>query len=76
LTEAEIETVMLAADRYRRQTKPDARPYTLLALLLATGIKKSECLGIRLNNVDLQAPMDRSSSSAMPVQRTDIRNVI
>ena len=56
LTEAEIEAVLLAADRYRRQTKPDARPYTLLALLLATGIKKSECLGIHLNHVDKEAP--------------------
>jgi site-specific recombinase XerD len=56
LTEAEIEAVLLAADRYRRQTKPDARPYTLLALLLATGIKKSECLGIHLNHIDKEAP--------------------
>jgi len=56
LTEAEIEAVLLAADRSRRQTRPDARPYTLLALLLATGIKKSECLGIHLNHVDLQDP--------------------
>ena len=56
LTEAELESVLLAADRYRRQTKPDARPYTLLSLLLATGIKKSECLGIHINHIDLQAP--------------------
>ena len=56
LSEPEIEAVLLAADRYRRQTKPDARPYTLLALLLATGIKKSECLGIHLNHVDKEAP--------------------
>jgi len=53
LTDAELESVLLAADRYRRQTRPDARPYTLLALLLATGIKKSECLGIHLNHIDL-----------------------
>ncbi len=56
LAEAEIEAVLLSADRYRRQTKPDARPYTLLALLLATGIKKSECLGIHLNHIDREAP--------------------
>jgi site-specific recombinase XerD len=56
LTEAEIEAVLLAADRSRRQERPDARPYTLLALLLATGIKKSECLGIHLNHVDLADP--------------------
>lgn len=53
LTEAEDEAVLLAADRFRRQARPDARPYTLLALLLATGIKKSECLGIHLNHIDL-----------------------
>ncbi len=56
LEEAEIEAVLLAADRYRRQQNPDARPYTLLSLLLATGIKKSECLGIHLNHVDLADP--------------------
>lgn len=55
LNEAEIEAVLLAADRYRRKARPDARPYTLLALLLATGIKKSECLGIHLNHIDLEA---------------------
>jgi site-specific recombinase XerD len=54
LTETEIEAVLLAADRYRRQSKPDARPYTLLALLLATGVKKSECLGIHINHIDLE----------------------
>jgi site-specific recombinase XerD len=56
LTEAEIEAVLLAADRQRRQSKRDARAYTLLALLLATGVKKSECLGIHLNHIDLENP--------------------
>ncbi len=56
LTDEEREAVFLAADRYRRQFKPDARPYTLLYLLLSTGIKKSECLGIHLNHIDLDAP--------------------
>ncbi len=40
----------------RTAQKPDARYYTLLALLLATGIKKGECLGIDLNHIDLEAP--------------------
>jgi site-specific recombinase XerD len=56
LSEDEIQSIMLAADRYRRKTKPDARPYALLYLLLTTGIKKSECLGIHLNHIDLTAP--------------------
>ena len=56
LTETEVEAVMLVSDRHRRKPKPDARPYALLALLLATGVKKSECLGIHLNHIDLEAP--------------------
>jgi len=36
--------------------KPDARPFTLLALLLETGIKKGECLTISLNHIDLESP--------------------
>jgi site-specific recombinase XerD len=56
LSEEEIQAVLLAADRYRRKSKPDARPYALLALLLSTGIKKSECLGIHLNHIDLETP--------------------
>ena len=56
LSDDEVQAIMLAADRYRRNTKPDARPYALLYLLLTTGIKKSECLGIHLNHIDLTAP--------------------
>jgi site-specific recombinase XerD len=56
LTEEDYNAVLLAADRHRRDHKPDARPFALIYLLLATGIKKSECLGIHLNHVDLDAP--------------------
>jgi integrase/recombinase XerD len=55
LSEEEYEAVLLAADRQRRKEKPDARPFTLLYLLLSTGIKKSECLGIHINHIDLNA---------------------
>ncbi len=53
LEEDEINAALAAADRHRRDQKPDARPFALLDLLLATGIKKSECLGIHLNHVEL-----------------------
>jgi integrase/recombinase XerD len=55
LTDDEYEAVLLAADRHRRESKPDARSYTLVYLLLTTGIKKSECLGIHINHIDLDA---------------------
>lgn len=55
LTNDEYESVLLAADRERREKKPDARAYTLAYLLLTTGIKKSECLGIHINHIDLDA---------------------
>lgn len=55
LTNDEYEAVLLAADRHRREKKPDARSYTLAYLLLTTGIKKSECLGIHINHIDLNA---------------------
>jgi len=56
LTPQEYDAVLLAADRHRRDRKPDARPYTLVYLLLTAGIKKSETLGIKLEHVELDAP--------------------
>ncbi len=55
LNAEEYEAVLLAADRQRREQKPDARPYALVALLLETAIKKSECLGIHLNHIELES---------------------
>lgn len=56
LTPEEYDAVLLAADRHRRGHKPDARPYALVYLLLTTGIKKSETLGINLEHIELDAP--------------------
>lgn len=55
LTHDEYDAVLLSADRHRRSKKPDARPYALVYLLLTTGIKKSECLGVHLNHIDIDA---------------------
>lgn len=56
LTRAEVEAALKAADAMRRGDRPDARPYTLLRLLLDTAIKKGECLAIHLNHLDLESP--------------------
>jgi len=56
LTPQEYDEVLLVADRHRRAEKPDARYYALVYLLLTTGIKKSETLGILLEHVELDAP--------------------
>jgi integrase/recombinase XerD len=36
--------------------KPDPRPYLLVTLILHTGIKKQECMGIRLIHIDRSSP--------------------
>jgi integrase/recombinase XerD len=55
LTKTETEKILEVARAYRTARKPDARPYTLLALILNTGIKKGECLALTLNHIDLEA---------------------
>ena len=55
LTPKEYDEVLLVADRHRRAEKPDARYYALIYLLLTTGIKKSEALGILLEHLELDA---------------------
>lgn len=56
LTPDEMQSVIEAADAHRRSSKPDARPSALVTLLLATGIKKGECLALSPNHIDLEAP--------------------
>lgn len=56
LTPDEVQALLNAATQHRKAQKPDTRPYALLSLLLDTGIKKTECLGICLNHIDLETP--------------------
>jgi site-specific recombinase XerD len=58
LTQAEEKKLYEAADSYRKAKKPDARYYVLLGLILATGVKKGECLAIHINHIDLENPQD------------------
>lgn len=55
LTREEVELVLQAANAHRQAAKPDARSYALVSLLLATGIKKGECLTLSPNHLDLEA---------------------
>lgn len=56
LTPEEEAKILEVALSKRKAAKPDARPYTLLTLLLETGIKKGECLTIKQNHIDLENP--------------------
>ncbi len=56
LTDVEIERVLAVTQGLRQSDKPDARPYLLVTLLLHTGIKKSECMALVLNHLDLRDP--------------------
>jgi site-specific recombinase XerD len=55
LTLEEARRVLTAARAMRvapGQTRPDDRPFALVSLLLQTGIKKGECIGLRMNHVE------------------------
>ena len=56
LTKDEQEAVLNSAKKLLASAKSDARPYTLLLLLLTTGIKKGECLSLSINHLELSDP--------------------
>jgi integrase/recombinase XerD len=66
LFDNEIDAVLATTQRMRAGAsaeaeaapKPDARPHLLVTLLLATGIKKSECVAIQLEHIDLSDPAE------------------
>ena len=58
LTHPEIKTALKTAETFRTGNPPDARPYTLLKLLLETAIKKGECRSIYLNHLEVDDPQN------------------
>ena len=52
LNDDQVEKFLDAAERKLNGPKPDPRPYLLAHLVLQTGIKKSECVGLSLNDID------------------------
>jgi len=52
LTDNQVEKFLNAAEAKLKADKPDPRTYLLAHLVLQTGIKKSECVGIALRDID------------------------
>ncbi len=56
LTDDKVEKFLDAAEQKLQGDKPDPRPYLLIHLLLQMGVKKSECVGIALRDIDRSGP--------------------
>jgi site-specific recombinase XerD len=56
LYEDQVEKLLQATEGLMHNEKPDARPHLLVTLLLHTGIKKGECMGIQLSDIDTSKP--------------------
>jgi len=69
LSDAEVESVLAVAQSLRTAEKPDVRPYLLVRLLLDTGIKKGECMNIRLEDLSVSDP----AHAVLHVRATDAR---
>ena len=53
LFDEEVNRLLEAGRQLRTEEKPDARPLLLFQLLLTTGVKKAECMAIKLSDLDL-----------------------
>jgi site-specific recombinase XerD len=56
LSDLELRKLLGATQAMRHADDPDARPHLLVTLLLHTGVKKGECMGIVMNHLDLAEP--------------------
>ena len=60
LTDQEVQLLYATAEKMRKGHKPDARTYCLFGLLIETGIKKGECLGISTHHLEMSDPQNAS----------------
>ena len=59
LYENQVESVRQATEAMLRDPeKPDSRPHLLVTLILATGIKKAECMRAELADIDVSDPAE------------------
>jgi site-specific recombinase XerD len=56
LHDDQVEQLLSATQKLMLGEHSDSRPYLLISLLLQTGIKKGECMGIALNDIDRSNP--------------------
>ena len=56
LFDDQAQQLLATTSLLRHGDQPDARPHLLVTLVLATGIKKSECMALVLNHLDLSDP--------------------
>ena len=52
LNDDQVEKLLCGAEQKLSEPKADPRPYLLAHLILQTGMKKSECVGIALRDID------------------------
>lgn len=59
LTDAEVDRLLRTTrDLLWSPTKPDARPYLIVLLVLQTALKKSEVMNLRMSDVDTSNPRE------------------
>ncbi len=58
LYDDQVERLLDTTRRLMQAEKPDSRPHLLVTLLLHTGIKKQECMAIKLSHIDLSDPAE------------------
>ncbi len=56
LYDDQVSAALRAAQDMLWASKPDARPYLLFYLVFTTAVKKSECVGIKLEHIDWSNP--------------------